>query len=262
MSITAITTCSAEGWSAYGRRMVETWLQHWPADARLVVYTEGWRAPAAPNLVEAEFPLWFTRWKMRHQERPDAVGRDRRLNRHGREYDFRRDCVRFAHKVAAIVDATDGLDEGLAVWLDADTLTHQAVDEAWLRSMLPAGSYLAWLERSRPKYPECGFVLFDCAHEQHLNFMTRLRVLYESDAVFRLSETHDSFVINDLVRSCVGAGWLPAPVDLSGAARNSHHPFPASVLGERLDHAKGARKSTSGRTAKSEVKGRREAYWQ
>lgn len=257
--IAAVTTCSADGWRQYGHRMVESWLRHWPADARLVVYVEGWTAPSAPNLVQAHFPAWFLRWKMRHEGRPDAVGRDRRQNRRGVPYDFRRDCVRFAHKVAAIVDATDGLEDGLAVWLDADTLTHEPVDEAWLRGMLPAGRYLAWLERTRPSYPECGFLLFDCGSAGHSRFMDRLRALYESDAVFRLSETHDSFAISHLVASCVGAGWLPAPVDLSGSARTKHHPFPASVLGERLDHCKGARKAY-GRTPKHEVS-RREGHW-
>jgi hypothetical protein len=170
--------------------------------------------------------------------------------------------VKFAHKVAAITAGARLRDRDVMVWMDADTLTHAPVDESWLRGLLfkRADSYLAWLNRRR-LYPECGFLLFNCQHSAHIRFMTRLQDLYDSRRVFDLPETHDSYVIQWLVLQCVAEGWMPEPVGLSGPAEASHHPFPLSELGSRLDHAKGPRKNY-GRTPRFEVGGRRsEPHW-
>jgi len=256
-----VTTCSLEGWQRYGQRMVETFIQFWPREVLLTVYVENFSAPVAPNVRAADFPQWFVDWKKRHLYDKGAHGLDVRFNRRGRPYDFRRDCVKFAHKVAAFTDHALRLDRGLLIWMDADMLTHDRVTEEWLESYLrpaPDGPYMGWLDRSR-LYPECGFLLFNCAHPRHHEFMNSLLDIYRSDRVFELSETHDSFVIEKVARAAVKVGWFPEPVSLSGTARGYHHPLPHSELGSRLDHAKGARKS-HGRTPSHEVN-RREAHW-
>ncbi len=263
MSTFVITTCNAEGWQQTGRRMVETFARFWPADVHLLVYTEGFECPLMRNVRGLEFPQWFVEWKKRHALNPDAHGLDYRRNRPGKPYDFRRDCVKFAHKIAAITTAALYAEYDLMVWMDADTLTHRHVDETWLRSLMFDGQaepYMAWLDRRR-LYPECGFLLFNCRHRAHRPFMTALRDLYESDRVFDLSETHDSYVLQQLVRQWAANDQMPEPVSLSGAAAASHHPFPLSELGSRLDHAKGPRKKY-GRTPRHELQGkRREEYW-
>ena len=39
---TVVTTFSKDGYELYGHRMIETWLQYWPKDFKLQVYTEGY----------------------------------------------------------------------------------------------------------------------------------------------------------------------------------------------------------------------------
>jgi hypothetical protein len=142
--------------------------------------------------------------------------------------------------------------------MDADVVTHEPVDDAWLRSLLPSGSYMAWLDRTRT-YPECGFMIFDSRHQAHGEFMQRLRSIYQTNHVFDLAETHDSYVTQQIVKECVKDGLMREPASLSGTARSSNHPFPLSELGSRLDHAKGPRKKY-GRTPKHEVR-RTERHW-
>jgi hypothetical protein len=248
--------------------MAESFARYWPSTVQLSVYAEGFELPAiAPNIRAAAFAPWFDKWKRRHAMTADAHGLDLRRNRRERPYDFRRDCVRFAHKVAAITDAAfhASLDVDLLVLMDADTLAHAQVSEEWLRGLIFGGkrdrtAYAAWLDR-RGTYPECGFVLFNALHLRHHEFMLKFRDLYASDDVFRLAETHDSYVLQQLMGNAVAAGVFPEPVSLSGSARSSRHPFPLSELGSRLDHMKGPRKSL-GRTPKTEVAGRRtEPHW-
>lgn len=256
MSMFVVTTCNRELWDQCGRRMAETHRQYWPADVPLYVYAENFDVDVP--CIQRALPGWFMRWKQSLAMHPDAHGLDLKHNRRGRPYDFRRDCVRFAHKVAALTDTGLSARGGLMVWADADVLTHAAVDEVWLRGKL-RGGYMAWLDRERI-YPECGFVLFDCNHPRHRDFMELYRCHYETLEVLSERETHDSYVLQQLVNQCVANGWFTAPASLSGGARRSHHPLPASPLGARLDHAKGPRK-VQGRTPRHEVRGRTEEHW-
>lgn len=260
--IMVVTTCNASGYKEYGRKMMETFQQYWDRDIILLFYNEGIEnLPTAPNIIHRELPEWFIKWKDKHKNNKRAHGRDGRYNRKTRAYDFRLDCIKFSHKVAALTDIGSQVKDGLLIWIDADTLAHQRVDPQWLWGLNERkDSYLAWLNRKRP-YPECGFMMFNCWMDCHLRFMSLLRDTYESDKVFSYDETHDSFVINQLVTKGILEGWMPKTFNLSGNYETKHHPFVFSKLGDRLDHAKGARKR-HGRTLPSELKRRRTGdYW-
>jgi hypothetical protein len=249
MSLTVLTTCNLEGFHLYGKRMLESYTTFWPCDTRFICYVEGFEKTGISNVEHRKLPLWFERWKQRHESNPAACGRIGR-------YDYRRDCVRFSHKVAALTDAIEHCSTELLIWADADTLTHAPVDSDWIYGLLADGD-LAWLERAK-MYPECGFMILRVAAVR--SFLYLLRRTYESDAVFQLRETHDSYVIQQIVQALVSKGALKKPVSLSGKHAHENHPFAFGPLGDRLDHAKGRRKAT-GRTPKEEVK-RGGSYWE
>lgn len=262
--IRLVTTSSKKGYDEYGHRMLKTFDRYWPkADLKLYFYSEDIprdHLPNIKNVVYRDIPTWYTKFKARHATNADAVGRDRRKNRERREYDFRRDCLKFGHKVAALTDVADQTGEDLLIMIDADTLAHSNVDAEWLYGLFPTDTYMAWLHRDRG-YPECGFMMFKCWRPEHKPFMTQMREIYESGKIFELNETHDSYVFQQIALRGIAQGWLTTPHSLSGKASRYHHPFVHSELGSRLDHAKGARKR-HGRTSKVEVKNmRREAYW-
>lgn len=249
-------------WSDYVRRMAEAYTRLWPSSVPLTVYAEDFDVDVE-DVGQERLPRWFNVWKKQLANDKDAHGRDRKRMRPKslpKGYEYRRDCVKFAHKVAAIVHAGAKQREDLLIWIDADTVTHERVDETWLRSLFGEGDhYMAWLSRRRV-YPECGFLMFDCGHSAHENFMSALRNIYESRAVFDLPETHDSYVIDGLVGMFVREGLFPKPRCLSGErGRESMHPFVHSELASRLDHFKGPRKRMK-RTPKNESS-RTERHW-
>lgn len=263
MNISVVTTSNLKGWKDYTSRMVKTFNQYWDPSIKLYFYNEDIpNPPEYDNVIYRELPDWFIKWKKVHKDNKFAHGRDPRRNRKTREYDFRLDCVKFSHKIAALTDIGLELDQGLLIWLDADTVTHEPVDPEWLYQLRPKGDvYMSWLDRAR-FYPECGFMIFDCSHRSHRQFMEILLKTYKMDKVFKYNETHDSYVIEKLVHQGIRDGMFKAPKSISGQFRREHHVFPHTVLGERLDHAKGPRKR-HGRTSKNEVRkaGRKEAYW-
>ena len=241
----AVSTCHLEGWKKYGQRMADTWTLNWPVP--LAFFGEGFY-PSDDAFVQRVPDLnditWLQEFKRQHPYKLPGA------------YNYRFDAARFAHKVAAVLEAASMESEHL-IWVDADTVTHTPVPVSFIDSLLPRGDeYIAWLDR-KGKYPECGFFILNCQHPRHREFLTALRAAYVTGSLFKMAEWHDSFVIQQLVE---GMGLKTR--SLSGKAGfNTSHPFINGLLGAYMDHLKGPRKQagrSSGRDLKVE---RTENYW-
>lgn len=251
-----VTTCNEAQWDKYGRKMARSFLLGWPDEVPLWLFHEGFD-PAGELPIErcADLELaspWLRDFKAKygHQDtRPGEPG-----------YDYRRDAVRFAHKVAAIHAAAQDADCDVLIWMDADTVTFETVTEDWLRELFPAEADLAWLDREGV-YPECGFLMFRMPQARKL--IAQIVDCYDSGAIFNLRETHDSFVIQHVAEAAAVRGEIRI-ASLSGpeGRRCTHHPWVNSRLAERLDHLKGARKDTGHSRRSDIVVSRPEPYWQ
>ena len=253
MRFYVVTTMNKAGWQETGRRMAESFIEKWTLDAwPLTIYAEDFE-PDVPGVEARKLPAWLADFKSAHRQNPERIGFPHRV------YDYRFDAVKFAHKVAALTDFAEDFTDGVVIWLDADTFTHEDVTTEWLEGLFPAHAYIAWLDRLN-SHPECGFVMFRCSHPYHRNFMQSFRNLYTGGDLFRLRETHDSFALQHLVGVKLRAGKIPAPVSLSGDP-GWHHPFVSGPLGAKLDHMKGPRKQ-EGRSRQRDLrKPRQEPYW-
>lgn len=232
MRIKAVTTCSRKQWNEYGLGMAESFVQFWQDDAKLIVYGDEYFL--TPIGVEwRKMPKWHDEFKRRHEHNKFAHGM------HTGRYLYRFDCVKFSHKVAALTDIGLQESESILVWIDADTFTDQIITVEEIKRWLPVGHYMAWLDR-KGTYPECGFMLFDTtARKLNMLFMKALLNTYESDAVFDIKETHDSYVIKHIVENL-----NIRPRNLSAPNARSSHPWVDSDIGKYMDHLKGARKAT------------------
>ena len=176
------------------------------------------------------------------------------------KYDFRFNCVRFAHKVAAVTDAASRLDADILIVADADIVTHAPVDTNWLRSLFPPGPYIAWLDRDH-QYFEGGFYMLRCNHPAHRRIMTRWQGLYETDAVLGLTQTHDAQSLQQVIFEAEREGLLTTH-SLSGEARGHRHPLINGPLGKCLDHLKGGPRKILGRSPATDLMTpRSEDYW-
>lgn len=252
-----VTTFSAKGLAEYGERMLASVEKHWPRDVPVIVYREGFDLPAGSRAIGRDLTAieWLADFKRRHARNSGAHGRGRTG-----PYDFRFDAVRFAHKTAAVIDAgqkalhSSGRGDCL-VWMDGDALAHADMTQDVLEGFMPADKSIAWLWRTR-SYPECGFYILNLRHPGVPGLLTAWRSMYETDGVFALRETHDSFVLQQMVER-LGLPWH----SLSGDAADWHHPAAAGPLANWIDHLKGDRKRI-GRTPKSEARGRHTSeYW-
>lgn len=256
ISYAVVTTCNARLWEQYGRRMVDTFCEFWPGDVPLHLYAEDFPVHVNRQVIQRRLPDWLSEFKGRHEHNRAAQGRP------NGGYEFRQDCVRFSHKVAALTDAAASVDVDVLIWMDADTVTHQFVTKQWLASLFdPAVAYIAWLNRNAC-YPEAGFFMLNARHPEHHVLMQEYRRLYESDDVLHLAETHDAYVLQQLMEGAAGADRIRIH-SLSGRkGRKCSHPLPNSRLAECLDHLKGQRKKV-GKSKRTDLHvPRSEPYWQ
>ena len=266
MKYTVITTFNDAGYKQYGQRMIQTFLQTWPAEVSLVVYAENCEVTeSAPNLEVRDLGTVdaLTKFKQTWRDVPRANGDVStdpvRAKRKDSGKGFKWDAVRFAHKVYAIFHCAKNIRTDWLIWMDADTVCHSPVALADLDRLCPSNYDLCYLGR-RGKYTECGLYAMNLQRPVIERFLWDFQRMYDDadHGIFTLVEWHDSFVF-DAVRQNHALNSL----DWSGhLITGEGHPLINSDWGAYLDHLKGARKD-QGRSRRADLKVKRtEAYWQ
>lgn len=258
MKIVAATTFGAKAYDAYASKVIDTFVQHWPADVELLVYYDevpdgGWRTQA-PNV--SYIPL----------DMPDLEAFKRRNRKHPLQSstNFLCDAVRFSHKVFAYVDAALRPGVDVAVWLDGDVITHTRVNHEvilrWLNGKMVGALLRPWM------YTETGFHIFDMQYPEARRFMEIWRHQYTTDKVWNLPvpDKKNKFLgLTDChTYDAVRVGFPESLwYNLSPDGMKVSHPFVNGILGEHMDHCKGDRKK-DGRSRQNDLKVKRnEKYW-
>jgi hypothetical protein len=266
MKYTVVTTFNAAGYEKYGQRMIQTFLQNWPAEVDLVVYAEGCVvSESAPNLivhdleaVSTELVAFKTKWKNIPKANGDVSLDPVRSKRKDSGKGFKWDAVRFAHKVYSIFHAAKTHSTDWLLWMDADMVCHSPITIETLDRLCPNVHDLCFLGR-RGKYTECGLYAMNTKHKSIERFLQDFQRMYDDaeTGIFNLAEWHDSFVF-DAVRNNQQLNQLDWSSHL---ITGEGHPLINSEWGAYLDHLKGSRKNT-GRSLAGDLKVKRtETYW-
>jgi hypothetical protein len=261
---TVITTFNSHGYKQYGQRMIQTFLENWPADVMLVVYAEDCViAESANNLVVknlntvVELVTFKKIWRGVPKANGDVSTDPVRSRRRDAGKGFKWDAVRFAHKVYAIFDCARHCDTDYLIWMDADMVCHSAITVDQLDQLCTKD--LCFLGR-RGKYSECGLYAMNLHSSTMRDFLQKFQEYYDhaESGIFTLAEWHDSFVF-DKIRQLVLVDSLDWSNNL---ITGEGHPLINSPWGAYLDHLKGSRKKLGRSHAKDLVQPRIESYWQ
>lgn len=221
-----VTTCHKEGFERYGHRVLDGW-KHWPRNAELYFYTEGYTIPETPGVkaIDLNKVPSLAQFKERYA---DYVAPN---------YLF--DVVRFSHKVYAAADAFSDY-KGLGVWMDADCVTYRDIPEGFIEGLLPKGAYIGHFRRAG-LYTETGFWIVDCSHEQHEAFMQAWLGWYENHTFKALANWTDCETLDATIRQFIKNKLIQAH-SLSGEFEKDPHPMAKVELAQYIDHCKGPRK--------------------
>jgi hypothetical protein len=224
--IRVATTCHKAGYEMYGLRFVQGW-SNWPTDAELYWYQEGFQSP--PMLNTTLIPT----------SKVEGLENFKRRFTHYIPVSWQWDVVRFSNKVYAAVDAFMDF-KGIGVWLDADCVTFNPISADYLRSLIPAGCYMAMFKRTGMA-TETGFWVMDCSHPEHQAFLETWRSWYDGNHFKDLPEWHDCYTLDATVRLFERKGLIKTH-SLSGEFEKDMHPICKVELGKYIDHCKGKRK--------------------
>lgn len=260
-----VTTFNTAGYEQYGKRMITTFLQNWPADVDLIVYAEDCKVyESAPNLTvldlhrdSPELVAFKNTWKNVPKANGDISADSVRSKRKDSNKGFKWNAIRFAHKVYAIFAAAHVSTDWL-LWMDADTVCHSPIAMEHIIEMCPSTKDICFLGR-KGKYTECGLYAMNLRSPAISQFLAEFQRVYDNaeQGIFTLPEWHDSFVF-DSVRKSVALNELDWS---SHIITGEGHPLINSQWGAYLDHLKGNRKTAGKSSAKDLAITRTEGYW-
>ena len=232
MKYTVVTTFNAEGYNSYGRRMIDTFLQTWPQQVDLVVYTENCTVDqSAPNLVVRDISVVseLTAFKQKWQGVPKANGDITadpvRNKRKDAVKPFKWNAIRFAHKTYSIFHCARNVNTDVLIWMDADTICHSKITVEDLDRLCSVQYELCFLGR-RKKYSECGLYSMKLHTKGIKRFLKEFQRMYDhaDQGIFLLEEWHDSFVFDAVRKQTPGLvefNWSASLGDLRSSKLNS-----------------------------------------
>lgn len=262
-----VTTFHQPGLTQYAQRMIDSYMNTWPKEVKLMLYPEDCNPAiskyhdridmydmhsSVPDLV-----AFKNKWK----DVPKAngnVSKERQAVRHDSWKGFKWDAIRFAHKVYSIFHAAKHTDADVLIWMDADMFCHSPITLEELERIIPTDKDLCYVGRER-KWPECGIYSINLKSENGQNFLKEFQIAYDNaeDGIFKMDEWHDSFVFEEVRKGlplqCLNWG--------EGLVVGEGHPLINSIWGKYLDHLKGGRKDTGKSKRTDLLKPRTEAYW-
>ena len=265
MKISVVTTFNQDGYTRYGKRMIETFLANWPVSINLYVYAENCTVTeTAPNLTvldlntaSPELVKFKETWRNVPKANGDVSDDPVRSQRKDAGKGFKWHAIRFAHKVYAIFDCVKRCDSEVLLWMDGDMVCHSPISQETVKSFV-AGVDLGFLGREG-KYTECGLYSMTLTSTVVQDFLKEFQRYYDEaeTGIFTLAEWHDSYVF-DAVRKkfdLKNRNWS------EGLIKGEGHPLINCEWGRYLDHLKGGRKDLGKSKAKDLKVVRTEEYW-
>lgn len=199
--IVVITTFPNNSYDIYAKQMLQSFVQYWPKEIPLLLALDD-------NLLEADCKAIMNRegdaiacgWMPEHKAFVERnKGRDDPQN-------YRKQAVRFCHKVFAIKRAMDSLlaadvKPRYLIWMDADVITTKPVTMDDIRACLPQeGDAVAYLGRKDWDHSECGWLAFDLRNGGDI-LIQAIIGRYVDDEIFDEPQWHDSWIWDRIIGS-------------------------------------------------------------
>lgn len=203
MTIKVVTSFSPDGYKLYGKRMMETFIKHWPDDIELHVYYEGKKPAFNHKRIKYHNLMKVPGCYQTLQAMSVFPAMAGRLNPNDlSQRDYRRDAFTFCRKVFAQCDAATEFD-GVLVWLDADTEFYGDVTVDWVMELFGGvdfdDNFAFLVYQGRRYWHSCAsFVAWDTTHPQNQLFWANYYNLITTGRFLALPEWHDSYWLDVL----------------------------------------------------------------
>lgn len=225
MKYNIITGMSLEYYNNIGQHMIDSWLEFWPEEYSLSVYTED----ALPisndrvNIIDINDidPMYteFQNAKFKLESR----------------------SKRFAKKAWPIMKNLE-TDEGYLIWVDADVVTEDYITEEYLDSLLPSDCFSCHIGVPQGNYysVETGFFIINRSHTFKNKFLEKYKYIYYNRDFSDMHKPFDGDVFGKVIRD-LRTDDLFKYKELNGE-KMSKSPF-NNIFKDKMKHYKAKRKN-------------------
>lgn len=209
--IVVCTTLPNEAWPIYGQKMLQSFVQAWPKEIKLIVQLDNDLLLPQVQAMLRPTDSVIIGWSDPHGA---FVTRNKDKDS---PTDYRKQSVRFCHKVFCLKFVLDSInnhkkvyaenkekDENLMppprylIWMDADVLTARQVTLQEIKECLPKeGDAVSYMGRKDWPHSECGWLAFD-VEKNGGDVIDRMIAVYVSDEVYKHQEWHDSWIFDKI----------------------------------------------------------------
>lgn len=198
------TTFGTDHWQSYAKQGLESFIAFWPKEIPILVQLDDDLLMPDVQKIIREGDGVKAGWEEDHAE---FVKRNKDKDD---PQDYRKQAVRFCHKVFALSYALDSIKRAkeagaldvprYLIWLDADVLTTRQVTFDDIKSCLPKeGDAVSYLGRKDWPHSECGWLVFDLDNGGD-KLIEAMIAAYVSDSVFKMEQWHDSWVFDVTIK--------------------------------------------------------------
>ena len=210
MKIAVLTTFGNASWSVYSQKMLHTFAKFWPEDVPLLVQLDDELLyNVVCQMLRGPQDAVACGWDEEHTA---FVERNKDKDH---PQDYRKQAVRFCHKVFALKRALGAVEMQKAaggddaprylIWMDADVITTAPVTIEDLEACLPKeGDAVSYIGRKDWDHSECGWLAFDLENGGD-KIIEAMCAVYVNDSVFGMEQWHDSWVFDRIVEQRVGS---------------------------------------------------------
>jgi len=198
-SIAVITTFPNASWEIYSKKMLQSFTRFWPAEIPLLLELDDDLLVSDVQKILRQQDAVAVGWDKEHQE---FVERNK-----GKDdpNDYRKQPVRFCHKIFAIKRALKAIESAKAnnenparylIWMDADVVTNRSVTIDEIKECLPKeGEAVAYMGRKDWDHSECGWMAFDLENGG-AGIIEMMISGYITDEILGYEQLHDSWVFD------------------------------------------------------------------
>ena len=194
-----ITTFSKDGLDLYGQHMINTWLQYWPVDHVLTVYTEGFSLPENDRIIQIDLLSAcpeLVEFKKQSQLLIDAQPSDIKYRRRVQK------TVKWCHKVYAMSHALRNTDHTHVIFLDGDTYSKSTIPASLARDLV--GKHLFAVHFENLKHGlhfETGLMVFNLHHHQMPALLETITQDYDNLNIYNHNKTWDGYWFSHLYKT-------------------------------------------------------------
>ena len=225
MSYTIISGMSLDYYNNIGHLMIESWLQYWPEEYILKIYTED-TLPINNNRIQI---VDINNIDPMYTEFQNA------------KFKLETRSKRFAKKAWPIMKNLDD-NEGYLIWVDADVITQNYITKEYLDSLLPENYFSCHIGVKQGEYysVETGFFIINKSNKFKNKFLDKYKYIYYNRNFSDMHKPFDGDVFGKVIRDLKDSKDFKYN-DLNNFKKKLQSPFDR-IFGNKMLHYKAKRK--------------------